>query len=589
MDNKQLSFVVSKYGIIYADEKLLLRSDILEDIRDFFRESGDAFTIYVVEQRFVVNRGSDYFRSFKGKENYIDTDAMMKKRLYRILKGIHKRIPDSATLVKDCFNIVGPIGLLDIITSLSKIFTVQEHQAAGPDVIDPIIIQEGDIMPKYVNQLVSLHKHSILRPVIIILLKDNNFERALKLLSKCPHNTNIKMIRNSGDSELFKVINCGAENPNDFLDAFTHQCYSTCSHTKRNILFDKEWAENSLVKLYSPQIMCIRTNFLYQDKTLVRNELNFLIEDLDCKNYTSETEKKILRMFQCVLRLYRIFCNDGGKQDITEAYNLAMDLENNVLLAQVYRYAYFLEGYSFREKLDLLDLAYDIFVQNNMEDNAIYCKNNKLVRGFDTDSVNISDFIELQAEAINNVPGLVGMSHILNNVGVAHLTRGHPDEAIPYFEKGLDYAFRPERSIQKIALMCNRLIAKSYCFERIEENELKKIMNLIFDNQELLNIPFISSRYVMNIISIALKQKEDLGNELCEFYPIGDLIQRAFNDNILGAGQLLLQLELLSEKYKCIQNLDIHSKPTKYIETTGIKKNFLTKTSYNPFIFSTWF
>ena len=43
----------------------------MEDIRDFFKEQEEAFTIYVVEQRFVTGRGSDYFRSFKGKPNYI--------------------------------------------------------------------------------------------------------------------------------------------------------------------------------------------------------------------------------------------------------------------------------------------------------------------------------------------------------------------------------------------------------------------------------------------------------------------------------------------------------------------------------------
>lgn len=159
----------------------------MENIRDFFKETEEAFTIYVVEQRFVVGRGADYFRSYKGKENYIDTNHLMKKRIFQILQGINKKIPDSAELIKNCFNLVSPVGLIDIITSLSKIFTVQEHQAAGPDVIDPIIIQEGDILPKYVNQIVALHKTSILRPTIIILLKDNDFSRAKILLSGCPH------------------------------------------------------------------------------------------------------------------------------------------------------------------------------------------------------------------------------------------------------------------------------------------------------------------------------------------------------------------------------------------------------------------
>lgn len=560
----------------------------LEDVREFFKETDAEFTIYVVEQRFVVGRGADYFRQYKGKENYIDSNVVMRNRLSRILQGIIKKIPNGAEIVKTCFELTEPIGMLDVIGSLFKLFTFQEHQAAGPDVLDPIIIQEGDILPKYVNQMISLHRTSILRPAIIILLKDNNFERARKLLSGCPHNTNVKMIRNSGETEMYKVVNCGADNPDDFMDAFTHQCFSTCSHTKRNILYNEEWAEQSLIKLYSPSILQIRSNFLYQDKSLVRDDLCALINDVDNKQAQNDFESKLLQSFQCILRLYKVFCNDGGKNDISEAYELAKQLDNEVLLAHVYRYAYFFEDRTFEQKLELLDVAYNIFSKNGMEDNAIYCKNNKLVRQFDTNNVNIREFRTLQEEAIHNVPGLVGMSHILNNTGVAHLMNGYPDEAIPFFDKGLDYAYRPERCIQKVALLCNRLIAKAYCFDKITENELLKVMNLIFDNKELMNIPFISARYAVNIVVLALSQSKDLGFFLIDKYPIEQLIQRAFNDNILGAGQLLLQLDHIEKQY----NIQIFRKlkpPKNYIETTGVKKDFLVKTGFNPFIFSTWF
>lgn len=562
----------------------------MDDIRDFFKETDTAFTIYVVEQRFVVGRGADYFRKYKGKENYIDTNNIMKSRLIRILQGISKKIPDGAALVKACFELATPqpVAIIDIIGSLFKLFTFQEHQAAGPDVLDPIIIQEGEILPKYVNQLIALHKTSILRPVIIILLKDNNFERAKKMLAGCPHGTNVKMIRNSGETELYKVINCGAENTAEFMDAFTHQCFSTCSHTKRNVLCNEEWAEKSLIKLYSPLILQIRTNFLYQDKSLVREELSTLINEIDHRNTQCEFDLKILQSFQCILRLYRVFCNDGGSKDIAEAYQLAKQLDSEILLAHVYRYAYFLKGYTFNEKLDLLDRAYNIFTNNGMEDNAIYCKNNKLVRQFDTDSVNLMEFRALQQEAIHNVPGLVGMSHILNNTGVAHLMNGHPENAIEFFEKGLDYAYRPERCVQKIALLCNRLIAKAYVYDELEEKEILKIMDLIFYNKELLNIPFISARYAMNIVMLSLFKSKQFGTFLMNKYPVADLIQRAFNDNILGASQLILQINMMEEQYN-IQILDKLILPKKVIKMSGQRKEFLSETGYNPFIFSTWF
>lgn len=560
----------------------------MEDVREFFKETDNTFTIYVVEQRFVVGRGSDYFRQYKGKENYIDTNSMMKSRLVRILKGISKRIPNGAELIKTCFEITEPIGIIDVIGSLFKVFTCQEHQAAGPDVLDPIIIQEGKILQKYVNQMIALHKTSILRPAIIILLKDNDFVRARTLLSGCPHNTNVKMIRNSGETEMYKVINCGAEDVEAFMEAFTHQCFSTCSHTQRSILYNEEWAEKSLIKLYSPSILQIRTNFLYQDKSLVRDDLCTLINEIDQKKVQSEFDCKLKQAFQCILRLYRIFCNDGGKKDISEAYQLAKQLNNDILLAHVYRYAYFLEGYTFDEKIELLNVAYNIFVNNGMEDNAIYCKNNKLVRQFDTNTVNIREFLTLQEEAIHNVPGLVGMSHILNNTGVAHLMNGYPDDAIQFFDKGLDYAYRPERCVQKVAILCNQLITKAYCFDKIAENDLLKVMNLIFDNKELLNIPFISARYAMNIVVLAFAQSKELGVHLMKKYPVKNLIQRAFSDNILGTGQLMLQLDFVEKQYN-YEILNELNLPNQYIKTTGVKEQFLTKTGFNPFIFSTWF
>lgn len=562
----------------------------MEDVRDFFKETEDTFTIYVVEQRFVVGRGSEYFRSFRGKINYVDSNAVMKKRLSGILHKINQHIPNVVELVKNCFGIaVSPLGIFDVITSLSKIFTIHDHQAAGPDVIDPIIVQEGNILPKYVNQMIALHRCSILRPAIIILLQDNDFERAKRVLSGCPHDTNIKMIRNSGQSEIYKVINCGAESPTDFLEAFSNQCFSTCSNTKRSVLYNEEWAENSLIKLYSPSILQMRTDFLFRDKTLVRSDLSKLIAVVSNSTGETEFDNVLLRSFECMLKLFRVFCNDGGKQDIQDAYALAKNLDNEILLAHVHRNAYFLDQFSFAEKLELLDLACNTFSKNGMEDHAIYCRNNKLVRQFDTDSASVHDFLALQEEAIYNVPGLVGMSHILNNAGVAYLMNGYPDESMAFFDKGLDYAYRPERCLQKVALLSNRAIAKAYCFQRVDESELRKIMNLIFDNKELLNLPFLTARYALNVISVAFDQNPELGEELIRSYPLDKLIQRAFADNILGSGQLLLHMDTLTKKHRRFKLLESCEAPKHYLEAMGMRRDFIIKNAYNPFAFSTWF
>ena len=54
-----------------------------------------------------------------------------------------------------------------------------------------------------------------------------------------------------------------------------------------------------------------------------------------------------------------------------------------------------------------------------MVDNAVYCKNNMLVRQFDDGAIRAKEFSEMLGEAIGGVPGLVGMSHIYNNTGLA--------------------------------------------------------------------------------------------------------------------------------------------------------------------------
>lgn len=153
----------------------------MDEIKEFFKESHEVFMIYVVEQRFVVGRGHEYFKSFQGKENFIQDNLTIKKRINKILSWLGKKIPDISDLIKDCFNINPIAGITDAVAALCKLFSVQEHQAAGPDVIDPILIKEENIDRKYITQLITLHKSSILQPVIIILLRDNNFDRA-KLL-----------------------------------------------------------------------------------------------------------------------------------------------------------------------------------------------------------------------------------------------------------------------------------------------------------------------------------------------------------------------------------------------------------------------
>ena len=73
-------------------------------------------------------------------------------------------------------------------------------------------------------------------------------------------------------------------------------------------------------------------------------------------------------------KLFRVFCNDNGGQDIKDAFDIATSLDNDILLAQVYRYSEFMPNYSLADKEELYDKGYNIFKKNSMNDLAIYCQ-----------------------------------------------------------------------------------------------------------------------------------------------------------------------------------------------------------------------
>ena len=138
-------------------DNYLLYGEQMENILDFFRENEEAFIVYVVEQRFATGRGLDYFKSFKGKPNLIDSNIKIRRLLRHIIFWISRHVPSIGTVIGTCFGgQVTALNIADVICALSKLFSVESHQAAGPDVIDPIIIEEGNVFSRYLTQLVNL-------------------------------------------------------------------------------------------------------------------------------------------------------------------------------------------------------------------------------------------------------------------------------------------------------------------------------------------------------------------------------------------------------------------------------------------------
>lgn len=557
-------------------------------IKDYFSEHIESFTIYVVEQKFALNQGREFFKQFTSKEHFINSDHKMIKHLSKVLSWIQKKIPDVAELTKNVISIKkvpSSNGIVDLITSLYKLFTITEHQAAGTEVIDPIIIEEIHISSKYIAQLVSLYKESIIQPAIIIILKDNNFERAKNLLSICPHNTNVKFIRNSGETEIYKIINLGADNMADFIDAFSRQCFSTCSKTNRKILLNPEWNENNLISTISPYFFKIRTNLLFDEKPEAITDVNYVLNRIFMEKTMLNNNMMLLNSLELMAKLNRIYCTDNGGTDINDAVKLSKEMNIELLKAYVYRFAHFIPNITRNRQMELLQEARVIFEKNNVADHAIYCQNNFLVHSFYSDRVNVRQFQDLQQQAISDVPGMVGMSIILNNVGVAYLYKRDFAEAVTFLKKGMDYA--KERVVQKIGLQSNLLITRACAYEKIEERELRIVLDAVLANFSSNYLPFIAANYIMNILVIALEQQHDFGKQIFYNSKVRSILSSALNDNMLGSGSLIRQIIQVQSCYSEI-DFSIFSMPHQITPISGIRAEFIMEKGYNPIIFNAW-
>lgn len=564
----------------------------MKSIEEMFIEEKGHFTVFVVDQDFALVQGKEFFKSYINTEHFINSKRKIKKCLKRTLETVEKSIEPVSSLISFITPIIGGASVTTLsmgtfLSAICKLMTAHEHKAAGPDIIDPLIIQEGKITVRDLIKTVNLYRDSILRPTIILILQDNNFDRAIKYLKRCPDGTYIKYINFNSQFKTIRVVNSGVENIKEFIDAFSDQCFNTCSNTKRDILLPDEYNKNNLVGTYTPQFFRIRSNLLFDKKENIKNELNDIITQLELLDNLCDTDAILRDCFLCVALLFRVFSYDKGTDDIKNALNLAQNLNNDILLAQVYRYADFFNNVNQTRKEEMLKKGYDIFHNNTMEDHAIYCKNNLLVNQFSTDLVNELDFKEMQEEAIGGVPGMVGLAHIYNNVGLAFLYNGLPSKAIDYFDKGLDYAQNEGRLVQNIALKINKAIAKNYMFEPTEEKELRTLLRQVMDTMRF-SLPFIASRYAMNIVSLALSQNEKLGKEIIANSDVVSLINQCILSSPFGSEQLILQIKFLSETYSSFPRDKFVFANENNTSVTGRRRTFIEKYGLNPFHFKTW-
>ena len=549
-------------------------------VEDFFVETSGEPTIFVVSLRFAVSRGHQYFKQFEGTKNYVVSHDKAESCIARAVQWIFKKTPDVGALVQQLF-FSDSLDINAIVEHLSKLFTVEEHQAAGPEVIDPIIIQEGTVTKVQIGQIIALHKNSILRPTIIIMLKDNNFNRARELLGMCPNGLTVKFVDNSGISSTEMILNTGAENVEEFLRIYARQCFNACSRTKSGIITNEEWAGDSVIRELGPILLKSRSLLLHGEKQHALADVNSTLLRLQNMELCSGRKRDVAVGIKCIANLFRVFCNDYGPDEMDECRKIASDLSSEILQAHVDRYSYFIRGTTHESRDPLLRSAEEVFRRNNMEDHSVYCENNRLMRYFYCDEMSALSYAELVNRAAENVPGLVGMPILLNNTGAALIYEGCYEDAVRYLKRGLRHF--PQQD-HRIGLMSNLLIAKQRAGDGIDERDVRNVI----DSALCLppDLHFLSAHFILNGLA-AVREQPDLLKEFTENPEVSRSIQSALTPQCPGHSSLSDQLNYLADKNDRFQAL-AGSAQGRFKTSPGRRGRFIKTTGMNPTILNAW-
>lgn len=555
-----------------------------------FKDNGREFTVFVIGQEYLEGDGENYLRQYYYKENWIASDRIIERKIKKTLNWIQQKTPNITELVETVIATADSsrkLNIIDIIVALSKLFATSEHVAANPNDISPIIIEEAKVSKRNLTQYITMYEKCKFRPVIIILLKDNDFKRAKDLLSNCPNGINVKIVRVNGLSTYYKVINTGTENVLDFLDAYSRQCFSTCSRTDHDVLTSSAWENESIVSKFSPTIFQIRSTFIKEHKLDAVSQIQWLDNELKLYTPKSSSELILKNSFDCMNKLFKVYCYDHGGAELGTALDLAKELDNEILEAHVYRYSHFFNC-SRTDKQNLLEKAENIFENHNIADHAVYCRNNKLIHQFSMNKISMYDFNKLKEYAEKKTPGLALMAHILNNVGVANLFEHNFQPSIDIFYEGLEYS--KNNHIQELSLKSNLLIAKAlYCCE-FDEVMARNILMTIFGVNSLgmKKMPFLTAQFALNTIASAFYVNPNIATIFLKQFKIVELVQSAFDTNIMGTGSMICQMKVLSTRHRSFDLLEKLRLPSNRTPISGIRLKFIQDYGFNPFFFNTW-
>ena len=559
----------------------------MESLKDLMKYRENHFTIYAVDNDYANNTGKDFFDSYRDTDSYIHTTTKLGNILNKINQYIYQNTESTADYIDQVFwNKRKRIGaLLKLAIPIIHIVSAEFHQAGKNTLPEPTIIVEGEISARGMGHFISKVREAAFIPKIIVVLKGNDIEQSKKLFQKCPNNTHIHFIKNNGNTLDYKVINTGASNAEDFLESYIEQCFSTCSQTEKRVIFDKKTEENDIVKKYMYDLLMIRSDLIYDRKDFVRKDISDLSRKINQEHSQNSEDNQIILLLKCIINIYKIYCNDYGGKEIFEAFKIANEIDIELISAFVWRYSGFNPDISEKDRNILLKKAHLVFEKNHILDQAIYCKNNELFSEFYRNRINIGEFRRLIKSAENNVPGLVGMCYIYNNVGVANLYSGNPEQAIINFKRGQKYA--KERPFQLFGLKTNELIALDYMGGHdIDETRIIRTVRDIDQTLGMHDTIFLTANYMASILAIAAKSNLNLANLLIKEYNMNNLFKKALNPLMFGYQSLYHHLKMIIERYPLIQ-LTIPD-----IKVNNMRKNkrtdYLKKHLVHPAIYNTW-
>ena len=61
------------------------------DVEKLFFNDSNVFTVYVVEQRFAIGQGHEYFSQYLNTPNFLESEGKAKKFYKKILEKIEKK------------------------------------------------------------------------------------------------------------------------------------------------------------------------------------------------------------------------------------------------------------------------------------------------------------------------------------------------------------------------------------------------------------------------------------------------------------------------------------------------------------------